>query len=701
MRADDPATSIEASQLVIGVSADGAVGGPLAGAVARADATHGLDILRLAGADFREGFELSGLLTLQFSADSPPAKSTLAMQIKLARSSCGADDTDCDGVPDAEDNCPSAVNPGQEDGDLDGVGDACDNCPTTANPDQDDPDGDGIGDACDDCPATCVPRPGFTCYNPDQLDHDGDGVGKVCDNCPNDVNPLQEDSDGNGTGDACEVSGLQLVSGAGASPLASTFSFAPRRSLASGTSFDLKFNCGANNVAIANIGVDVPGFNFGSVSFADCNTPTGGLDNKQLCTGATQLGTSVDPAKSYTLGTEILDPVVSPNLFVIHLEGSRNAGMSLPVICLAGELPVSIGTLTIESLDETATPSITTAGFDAFQPPLPLLVAANGQAIALQRVSTATGPENPSLTLAVSPNVDDAAGASRFQVTIQSDADEVNKLAFGIRLPAGILPSQVSFGGCTGGPINAGGGVMVRTCAPNPGNLGGGVDTSVGTYVLLPNEPTRPVGTLPDTMYVVLKGKYATGAPLLSLNYAGQRNKLGVIQFANPSLFPPLPGLTFEGAGVLPGVTTVVQSADGSNPLTAGEVAFVGGSAVAEDTDHDGLGDDADNCVNFANSDQLDSGGLGETGSADGVGNKCQCGDGQSVNNGTIFPEDVTACQQALALGTVDQQTLDRCSVLGSIEVNLDDIAQLQLATSDPPQASLAQVCKPAAASPQ
>lgn len=36
------------------------------------------------------------------------------------------DDTDGDGVADAEDNCPEATNPAQADGDEDGIGDACD-----------------------------------------------------------------------------------------------------------------------------------------------------------------------------------------------------------------------------------------------------------------------------------------------------------------------------------------------------------------------------------------------------------------------------------------------------------------------------------------------------------------------------------------------------------------------------------------------
>ena len=60
-------------------------------------------------------------------------------------------DTDDDGVPGEQDNCPDDQNPDQADRDDDGVGDACDNCLYVANPDQADTDGDGFGDECD-CP---------------------------------------------------------------------------------------------------------------------------------------------------------------------------------------------------------------------------------------------------------------------------------------------------------------------------------------------------------------------------------------------------------------------------------------------------------------------------------------------------------------------------------------------------------------------
>jgi len=76
----------------------------------------------------------------------------------------GTQDSDGDGIPDSEDNCPNTYNPNQADSDGDGVGDACD----TGT----DSDGDGIPDSEDNCPNT---------YNPNQADSDGDGIGDACD----------------------------------------------------------------------------------------------------------------------------------------------------------------------------------------------------------------------------------------------------------------------------------------------------------------------------------------------------------------------------------------------------------------------------------------------------------------------------------------------------------------------------------------
>jgi hypothetical protein len=58
-------------------------------------------------------------------------------------------DSDGDGAPNNDDNCPDDANDDQADSDQDGIGDACDNCPDDYNPDQHDTDNDGIGDVCD------------------------------------------------------------------------------------------------------------------------------------------------------------------------------------------------------------------------------------------------------------------------------------------------------------------------------------------------------------------------------------------------------------------------------------------------------------------------------------------------------------------------------------------------------------------------
>jgi hypothetical protein len=67
----------------------------------------------------------------------------------------GSGDSDGDGVPDDQDNCPFVANPGQENEDGDAYGDACDPCPPFADGALIvDSDGDGVPDACDPNPTT-------------------------------------------------------------------------------------------------------------------------------------------------------------------------------------------------------------------------------------------------------------------------------------------------------------------------------------------------------------------------------------------------------------------------------------------------------------------------------------------------------------------------------------------------------------------
>ncbi len=110
----------------------------------------------------------------------------------------GPQDSDDDGILDADDNCPAMPNPDQSNLDGDKQGDVCDpdmdgdfvvngedNCPEVSNAGQGDMDGDGAGDPCD-------------------ADTDGDGLANVDDNCPTEDNADQLDFDLDGLGDPCD-----------------------------------------------------------------------------------------------------------------------------------------------------------------------------------------------------------------------------------------------------------------------------------------------------------------------------------------------------------------------------------------------------------------------------------------------------------------------------------------------------------------
>jgi hypothetical protein len=89
----------------------------------------------------------------------------------------GGSDFDCDGIPNAKDNCPLTYNPDQKDSDNDGIGDACDggSASTYRVDKRCDADSDGVIDSKDNCPSIC---------NPNQKDSNHNGIGDVCENLP-------------------------------------------------------------------------------------------------------------------------------------------------------------------------------------------------------------------------------------------------------------------------------------------------------------------------------------------------------------------------------------------------------------------------------------------------------------------------------------------------------------------------------------
>jgi hypothetical protein len=250
-------------------------------------------------------------------------------------------------------------------------------------------------------------------------------------------------------------------------------------------------------------------------------------------------------------------------------------------------------------------------------------------------------------------------------------------------------------------------GVDLVPCASStalgPGVLPSATSPPFRTYLLRPNDPTRPTGARPNTAYFVMIGKFP-GVFDDSINYVNQRNKLALIEYLLPSTDPaaPLPGVTFEGAaevvaaveGVPVANAVVIEHAEEPGSISPADVLLAGGFDGGEDLDGDGHPDDADNCVNAAN-DQLDSGGVLVT-RTDGIGDVCQCGDGQLVNDGTVFPGDVAACQEALAGGQADAQTVERCSVTGGPDFDIEDLVILQQRTAGDTGAEIEQVCQPA-----
>src|SRR5262245_61048018 len=122
-QAEGSGYAMRAQKLVLNVSGVG-IGGPLPD-VALADGTHPSDILLLRGVELVRGFELHGEMIVQLGTSPPPSHPDLRMEILVASldDKCAHDDRDCDGVLDAQDNCPRIANADQADGDLDGVGD--------------------------------------------------------------------------------------------------------------------------------------------------------------------------------------------------------------------------------------------------------------------------------------------------------------------------------------------------------------------------------------------------------------------------------------------------------------------------------------------------------------------------------------------------------------------------------------------------
>ncbi len=149
-------------------------------------------------------------LTAQTNYDATPSfvnywHNSIGLTFKMRS---GPKDSDKDGVPDDQDDCPkikgTAATKGCPDADGDGVADKDDACPseagTAATQGCPDKDGDGVADAKDACPDQAGKVENGGCP-----DSDGDGILDKNDTCPNEKGTAQfngcPDTDGDGIAD--------------------------------------------------------------------------------------------------------------------------------------------------------------------------------------------------------------------------------------------------------------------------------------------------------------------------------------------------------------------------------------------------------------------------------------------------------------------------------------------------------------------
>jgi hypothetical protein len=674
-------------------------------------------------------------------------------------------DADGDGTGDACDVCPASPDDGT-DLDGDGVPEACDNCPdgcalsallpelscwngtqsdreTSVGPDGQpgiagvDDDGNGV---VDDPSELCPPDPldllGRRVPAPDSDDRCGDGVGDRCDNCADRFNGFddpgnQTDADGDGVGDACEPSGViqqELVE----TPLTGPGSVA---AIADGSrSFQLSVDCGPRNAAAATIGVRVPA-SATLVEFGDCAQPsTADPTRTGSCAGAVLLGASVDPAASYTLGRDIATPAgIAPDLFYVHVEGSRPVeGLPRDVLCEAEEPPQPIGVLRLTGIGANEQPTITTQGLEILD--LALLEDAETGAVPATDTTVTNVAGDQKAVLRVSPAFDDVTGTQAAQLTLESNF-LIHNLCVGLQASTDIGSTDAVFGGCDA-PVTLtrpSGAVTFLRCPDGPPadpNLGPGVKLSATsglpqTYVLPADSAGEAIsGLLPNTTYVVLRGGFFRVPPTkTSLNNPATSSLLGVHRFVGAPQPPPVPRfegcaelLSFVGDAGIPPVAVVPSNS--TDPITQVNFTLEGGFDPLADTDGDLICDNCDNCLNAFNPGQLDQGQpaltITEATLADGVGDDCQCGDGQTQTAsepGSVLiadsegESDLEECRRALVGdAAVDPSAAERCSVSGGPSLDSADLLALALALDADVEEvgpdDIRQVCQPAVQAP-
>jgi len=548
-------------------------------------------------------------------------------------------------------------------------------------------DGDGFQDSADNCPLIS---------NPDQADADGDGIGDACDNCPAVPNPAQFDQDGDGFGDLCdEESILTITREPGGSSMMSVGGFAAFKSalsseggaqtMSSGddTIYQVSLTCGSQAIRQVALGAIMPtSINPATAKLGAASYAQAGCTSTS-CAGATGLGPTVAPASSY-----VIPPGTGhPDTFYFKMIGNGasqrlcNPAQTVELFQIAADEPdASVPDSDRVVVTSEAVQTVLGASTNDFED-------VTGAPLAVDDYVWAIGEANATVRLIVKQSIGDTQG-QLWDLFLDS-AIEVEDLTFGVVLPA--TPGQAYVVGCPG---NA------ALPATNKCSSSGSLTTNA---IASQSWTVGPGASLPrnDVLYFhVAGGLQSQGGLDKTVNNLNIAVKLATVYLEKAAGNPP--PLVIEGANaVSPVGTAVLESNAGS--VDTQNVALTQAGALLQDLDGDGIIDESDKCVYAYDPTNTDRGGL--LGAVpDGIGDVCQCGDGNgpsvpvSQGGGVVDNNDVMLLEKALTGELTDLEVGLRCSVSGDSTCDIKDAVVLQLDTdnnpSTPPGPAINAVCK-------
>ena len=237
-----------------------------------------------------------------------------------------------------------------------------------------------------------------------------------------------------------------------------------------------------------------------------------------------------------------------------------------------------------------------------------------------------------------------------------------------------------------------------------------------GAGAMVPYSTVRPEGSFAETengtLFLVLEGNGgAADGALNEYNWEGSPVCVARLHFAGTMSDPPpantdlptlvslddedLENLTYGTAsGTLCDIPIILdgdrENANcGGGPGSLSQTVTVA-STIPEDVDGDLRRDSEDNCQYKANFDQADNGGL-ETAVSDGIGDACQCGEGDGSGQIQSAESDLENMLIHLRGGEAAGFDVSRCSLANPTTCTIHDAALLDSALQS--TATLDNVC--------